>query len=62
MERLSLNDLDLNAFIREVHAQATDLDALMRDRRELALSVALAKIEDAARHAQWRLLELKNLK
>ena len=56
---MNLNDLDLNVFIREVNYQAGDLNALMRDRRELALSTALAKIEDAARHAQWRLLELR---
>ena len=56
---MNLNDVDLNSFIREVNYQAGDLNALMRDRRELALSVALAKIEDAARHAQWRLLELR---
>ena len=56
---MTINDAQLNEQTVEIQRQAAVIDCLTREAQSNALFVALAKIEDAARKAQWRLLELK---
>lgn len=53
------NDIELVSLTRTIHKEAAMLDRLAADRRSDALLTALAKIEDAARKAGWRVLDLQ---
>lgn len=56
--RPDLNDLELGSCLTIVLYQARQINELSANRKALALAECLTKIEDAARKAQWRLLEL----
>ena len=56
--RPSLNDLELGNCLSVITYQARQINELTANRKALSLAECLTKIEDAARRAQWRLLEL----
>jgi hypothetical protein len=56
---MTLNDLEVNEQVRELHRAASRLDYLAREGQEGELFRELSIIENAARKAQWRLNDLK---
>jgi hypothetical protein len=54
----NLNDLELGNYLSVLLLQARQVTELTANRRALALAECLTKIEEAARKAQWRLLEI----
>lgn len=53
------NDIELETHIREIHREENLIDQFAANNRIGSLTQCLAKIEDAARKANWRLQELK---
>jgi len=53
-----LNDLELTHHLRVVLSQTLLVDELARDDKHEALITVLSQVEDAARQAQWRLIDL----
>ena len=56
--RPCLNDLELGNYLSRLINQAREINELTANRRALALAECLTKIEDAARKAQWRLMQI----
>lgn len=56
--RPNLNDLSLGQYLNTILYQARQVNEITANRKALALAECLTKIEDAARKAQWRLIEL----
>ena len=56
--RPNLNDLELGNYLTTVINKAREINELSANRRANALMDCLADIENAARHAQWRLLRI----
>ncbi len=54
----TLNDLELTHHLRVVLSQTLLINELARDGKSEALITVLSKVEDAARQAQWRLIDL----
>lgn len=57
-EYFNLNDLELSEQISAIHREQAKLDSLTANRKVSSLTQTLAKIEDAARKANWRLQEI----
>ena len=55
----SLNDLELETYIREIHRWELHLDRQMANRMEGALFLSLMQLEEAAKKAQERLNKLR---
>lgn len=56
---MTINDLELETQTRLIHASESRLDYLTREGKRQELLTELSRLEDAARKAQWRLLDLK---
>ena len=56
---MTLNDLQLNEYIRELHRSSSRLDYLSREGKEGELFIELSNAERAANLAQNRLNHLK---
>jgi hypothetical protein len=54
----SLNDPELTHHLRVVLSETLLLNELALEGRSEGLITVLAKVEDAARQAQWRLIDL----
>lgn len=54
----NLNDLELVGHVRTIHREQARLDELSAQKRSGALIECLSKIEDAARKAGYRVLEI----
>ena len=54
----NLNDIELGKHLTTIMLWAREINELSANRKALALAECLTKIEDAARKAQWRLVEL----
>ena len=55
----SLNDLELETYIREIHRWELHLDRQMANGMEGALFLSLMQLEEAAKKAQERLNKLR---
>ena len=55
---MNTNDLELASHISAIHREQSKLDSQSADKKIGDLTQTLAKIEDSARKANWRLQEL----
>lgn len=55
---MNMNDLELTHHLRVVLSETLRVNELARDGKSEALITVLSKVEDAARQAQWRLIDL----
>lgn len=55
---MNMNDLELTHHLRVVLSETLRVNELARDGKSEALITVLSQVEDAARQAQWRLIDL----